>query len=130
MTTSRTPRAWPLRTRITPEAVALFLEIERMSQYARERWESDPIPGRRDECLTKSKHLARLLDLTVEFWGGNNVNDGGDGPCHPPGYVAHADWFKVRRVRERLLAAAAQGKARGEEDRGPGAGEPENEERP
>jgi hypothetical protein len=103
---NRTTLPRPQRTRFTPEAIALFVEIESMSRRDRDHWEDDRRPGRRDEYLSKSKKLAALLGLSMEFWGGNDVNDTAKGPCHPPGYPAHEGWYKVRGVRLALLAAA------------------------
>jgi hypothetical protein len=48
-----------------------------------------------------------MLGLVDSWWLGNSVFDCSNGPCHPPGYVAHSDWFKVRRIREVLLLQAA-----------------------
>jgi hypothetical protein len=93
------------RPQFSAEAIEFFFELEHMSRRDREHWEDDRRAGRRREYLDKSKRLAALLDLSSEFWGGNNVNDTSSGPCHPPGYPAHDDWFKVRRVRLELLAA-------------------------
>jgi hypothetical protein len=73
----------------TPEALALFVELERK----RTRAFSDG-----------SRELARMLGLTSEWWTGNHVNDRSAEPCHPPGYIAHADWFRCRQMRDEILA--------------------------
>ena len=76
----------------TPEALALFVELER-----------NP---RRGRPFTDGSHdLARMLGLVSEFWSGNCVNDRSAAPCHPPEYVAYHDWFRCRQVRNELLAA-------------------------
>jgi hypothetical protein len=73
--------------------------------------ELEAVPARRrkgQEYQEKVHHLARLLNLVDEFWTGNNVSDTSRAPCHPPGYCAYDDWFKVRAVRLALLEAAAK----------------------
>jgi hypothetical protein len=94
MSTNRRTRSWPLKTEITPEALALFLELEGMSD-------------RNPKFKAGSRRLANLLGLNDEWWTCQHVNDASDGPCHPPGCIAHDDWHRVRRVRNALLAAAA-----------------------
>ena len=99
MSTNRRTRSWPLRAEITPEALALFLELERARQNPR----TDP------KLQDKSRQLARMLGLLDEWvCSVCDVHDRSAGPCHPPGYVAHEAWFKVRRVRLALLAAAEE----------------------
>jgi hypothetical protein len=93
MTTNRRTRSWPLRAEITPEVVALFLELDGMSE-------------RNPKFKAGSRRLAHLLGLTDEWWSGQYVNDGTAGPCHPPEYLAHGDWYTCRNVRNALLAAA------------------------
>jgi hypothetical protein len=57
------------------------------------------------EFIAKSKHLARMLGLTAEWWTCNHVNDANRSPCHPPEYVAFADWHRCRAMRLSLLEA-------------------------
>jgi hypothetical protein len=83
-----------LRAQFRREALELFVELEGMRGQHRQ------------EFKDKSKRLARLLGLTREFWGGNSVLDRDRRPCWPPSLVAHHDWYRVREVREQLLAAA------------------------
>jgi hypothetical protein len=80
----------------TPDALALFVELERK----RTRAFSDG-----------SRELARMLGLVSEWWTGNHVNDRSAEPCHPPWCVAYENWFRCRQMREALLAAA-EGSAR------------------
>lgn len=99
MSTNRRTRAWPLKTEITPEALALFLELERRRKNPR----TDP------KFREKSRQLARMVGLLDEWvCSVCDVNDRSAGPCHPPEYVTHAAWFKVRRMRLALLAAAEE----------------------
>jgi hypothetical protein len=81
---------------IAPAALALFDQLEQ-------------VPKRRRSAQAfkdGERELHRLLGLTSEWWTGNSVLDRSNGPCHPPGYIAHSDWFRVRRIREALLQAA------------------------
>ena len=79
-----------------PQALELFLEIE-----------ATPRHQRGPKVYNDKEHqLARLLGLTAEWWGGNSVCDDAGAPPWPPGLAAYQDWFKIRRVREGLLAAA------------------------
>jgi hypothetical protein len=95
--TRRRPLHRPaLGPRFTPDAIALFAELERT-----------PARKRRNDPFKAAEHeLARKLNLVIEFWGGNSVLDASSGPCWPPGYIAHSDWYRVRRVREALLGVA------------------------
>ena len=93
-------RRTPLHRRRLPpvaaDALALFMELE-------------GTPKRRRSAQTfkdGERELHRMLGLTSEWWTGNSVLDRSNGPCHPPGYIAHSDWFRVRRIRETLLQAA------------------------
>jgi hypothetical protein len=97
MSTNRRTRSWPLKAEITPGILTLFVELEGMS-------DRDP------KFKAGSRRLAELLGLTDEWWSGQHVNDASAGPCHPPGYVAHGDWYTCRRVRDALLAAAGSQK--------------------
>jgi hypothetical protein len=54
MTTNRRTRSWPLRAEITPEVVALFLELEGMLE-------------RSPKFKAGSRRLADLLGLTDEW---------------------------------------------------------------
>jgi hypothetical protein len=84
-----------MKARITPEAIALFLEIER-------------IPKQRRAFSDGSRRLARLLGLVPEWWTGNHVNDRSAQPYHRPEYAAYQDWHRCRAVREALLEAAGK----------------------
>jgi hypothetical protein len=96
MPTKREPLHHPARVRITPEVLALFLELENMSQ-------------RSQKFKDGSHQLARMLDLVEEWWTSNHVNDASAEPCHPEGmgYIANVHWRRCRRVRRELLAASA-----------------------
>ena len=96
MSTNRIPRSRARQAQITPEALALFTELERMPRRDRDS----------DEFRAKSKYLAALLGLTSEWWTCNHVHDRSRTPCHPPWCVAHGDWHHCRTVRQMLLAAA------------------------
>jgi len=87
------------RPSFSAEAIELFVALERMPRRDRDG----------DEFRAKSKRLAALLGLTSEWWTCNSVLDRTRAPCHPPGYLAYDDWFRVRAVREELLAAAKRG---------------------
>jgi hypothetical protein len=95
--TKRTPIARPSRhPLITDEALQLFMQIEAM-----------PKRKRGPKVYNDLEHkLAKLLGLLLEWWNGNSVCDDSDAPCWPPGLVAYENWFKVRRVREKLLEMA------------------------
>jgi hypothetical protein len=95
-------RRTPLHRRRVPaiaaDALALFVQLEQ-------------VPKRRRSAQTfkdSERELHRMLGL-VDSWRlcCNSVLDRSNGPCHPAGYVAHDDWFKVRAVRTALLRAAA-----------------------
>jgi hypothetical protein len=77
------------------EALRLFAELER----------DRPHPKVYND---REHELARLLNLVGEWWGGNSVCDNADGPDCPPHLARYQNWFKVRRVREALLEAAAK----------------------
>ena len=83
------------RPSFAPEVVELFLELEHTP------------PRRRDgqEFKDKSKRLSNMLGLNTEWWATCHVNDRSRGPCWPPHVAAHSYWYKVRAVREALLAA-------------------------
>src|SRR5262245_11450793 len=95
MPTNRHAVRHPRRGRLTPEAVALFLEIERT-------------PGGDQPYTDASHRLAELLGLTNEWWVPCHVNNRTSRPCHPPGYVAYDAFWKVLEVRKALLAVCAQ----------------------
>jgi hypothetical protein len=77
---------------IAPDVVALFARLELTPQSKRNRDEEH--------------ELARRLGLTDEWWTMNTVLDRSRRPCHPRGYAAYTNWFRVRRVREALLRMA------------------------
>src|SRR5215831_18209660 len=107
MSTNKFPLRHPRRPRFTDEALKLFATLECVSPHDREHWEDDPRPGRRREYLDGSKKLARLLELTTEFWGGCSVV--APGRFQPaPHYAAHQYWATVMRVRRELLEALAE----------------------
>jgi hypothetical protein len=95
MPTNRTriSRFLPRRQIISEEVVDLFVELEHLNQDS-------------DEFRIGSKKLAAMLDLNEEhFLSGCTVNDKGDEPHHPAGYIAREDWMRCREMRNRLLAA-------------------------
>jgi hypothetical protein len=83
----------------TDEVLSLFRELERVPK--RRRWQP--------KWRTKSKRLAALLGLSIEFWTMNTVNDTG-GPCGPEGGASREAWQACRQMRVRLLAAARLGR--------------------
>jgi hypothetical protein len=87
------------RPQISDEALQLFVELEAAPERRRER----------QDWKDKSKALARMLDLTPEWWMCQHVHDRSRSPCHPPELSAHDAWHKVRAVRQALLAAAKEG---------------------
>jgi non-ribosomal peptide synthetase component F len=97
-------RAWH-QGRISPEAVALFAELE-------------AVPSRRrsaQEFKQRSRELARMLGLEHEwFVACCDVHDTSNEPCWPPDHVAVQAWHRVRAVRRQLLAAVM---VRADEDR-------------
>jgi len=84
------------RPQISDEALELFLELERAPARRRER----------QDWIGKSKALARILDLSVEWWMMQHVNDRSRSSCYPPESGAYAAWHRVREVREQLHEAA------------------------
>jgi hypothetical protein len=82
---------------VAPDALALFAQLEQT-----------PRRQRSDRAFKDGEHeLARRLNLIDEFWRGSSVLDRDSVPCHPAGYLAHRDWYRVRAVRTALLRAAA-----------------------
>src|SRR5262249_52316696 len=78
MPTNRRPLQRLRHPAFPPSVLKLFAELEAMPRR------------RRSEAYTrKSKELARLLDLTAEWWGMNDVNMRATRPSHPPGYASH-----------------------------------------
>ena len=78
-----------------PQALELFIEIE-----------ATPRHKRGPKVYNDMEHqLARLLGLTAEWWNGNSVCDDSDAPPWPDHLAAYKNWFKVRAVRQALLAA-------------------------
>jgi hypothetical protein len=90
--------------RITPEVLALFLELENMSQ-------------RSQKFKDGSHQLARLLGLVDEWWSGCHANNRTREPSHPPEYIAHEYWHRCRAVRAKLLAATGGYRAAGADRR-------------
>jgi hypothetical protein len=84
------------RKQFSAETVGLFRELN--SAPARHR--------HRLEFKAQEKELARMLDLTAEYWTTNSVLDRSREPCWPPGLIARDDWFRCRAVREQLLVAS------------------------
>ena len=75
----------------TPDVLTLFAELERT---------------REGKAFSDgARRLARLLNLTSEFWTGNTPCDRSRSPSHPPHCQAFADWHVCRAVRLELLAA-------------------------
>jgi hypothetical protein len=84
---------------ITDEVLALFAELD-----------SAPAARRRSQefrAKAKEHELARMLDITAEWWTCNSVLNTSVEPCHPRGHVANDDWHRCREVRLALLAALA-----------------------
>jgi hypothetical protein len=74
------------------EVLRLFAELEHSA--------------RRGEGFKKGeRRLMSLLGLDTEWWRGSSVFDRARGPCHPPSCLAHHDFYRVRSVRQQLLAA-------------------------
>jgi hypothetical protein len=95
MTTNRVPISRSRRASITDEALSLFIELEAVPKRQL----------RRPEWRAKSKLLARLLGLSVEFWAGESVNNNNSGPCRSDA-LARETWHRCREMRKQLLAAA------------------------
>ena len=93
MPTNRRPISRPHRPSFSPEALALFAELERVPARARHS----------QDFKDKSHELARRLHLVDEFWGGNDVTDRSTEPCWPPWCVSHGDWHRCRAIRRALL---------------------------
>jgi hypothetical protein len=79
------------------QTLTLFAELERTPRRNRNA----------QVFKDKERELARMLNLVSEWWTGNSVLDDSSAPVHPEGYVARADWHRVRQIREALLAARA-----------------------
>jgi hypothetical protein len=78
----------------TSEAVELFLEIERT-------------PGGYRPHTDDSRRLAGLLGLVPQWLKGAHVNDPSRSSGYPPGHLTDVAFWKVRKVRKALLAAAS-----------------------
>ena len=78
----------------TTEAVALFLEIERT-------------PGGHMPYSEASGRLAEMLGLVNEWCSSCHVNDRSSRSHYPPGHLTDIAFWKVREVRNALLAVAA-----------------------
>jgi hypothetical protein len=99
MPTKKTPRSRPWRSvGFSSEVLRLFRELEAVRPSRRF---NDP----------RTLQLAKLLNLTDEYWTVNYVNDT-DGICHPPGYIANIHWETCRRIREELLEAVKKNPAK------------------
>jgi hypothetical protein len=81
--------------RFSAEAVELFAALEHT-------------PGGNRPYTDDSLRLAGMLGLTNEWLSSCHVNDRSERPCWPPSYVAHDAFWKVREVRQALLAVCAQ----------------------
>lgn len=77
------------------QAVELFAELERT-------------PGGHMPYTDASYRLAEMLGLVNEWWSSCHVNDRSRRPCWSPGHLAYTAFWKVREVREALLAICAQ----------------------
>jgi hypothetical protein len=78
----------------TAEVIALFLEIERT-------------PGGHMPYTRQSRRLAELLHLTTEWCSSCHVNDVSTWSHYPAGHLTDIAFWKVREVRNALLAVAA-----------------------
>jgi hypothetical protein len=86
-----------------PEVIALFRELDATPARARGH----------DDFKVRERELMRALDLADEWrFSMCSVLSRDREPCHPPGNPAAIDWYRVRRVREALLAAVKQGQRR------------------
>jgi hypothetical protein len=98
MPSNRKPIERPQRARISAEVLEFFLELERMPRRQRD-----------SQVFKDGEHeLARRLNLVSEFWSGNSVLDRDQGPCWLPSLIAHHDWYRLREIREQLLAATGR----------------------
>jgi hypothetical protein len=96
--TKRHPIQRARQPSFTVEALRLFAELE-----------ATPQRQRGSKAFKDREHqLMRLLDLIPEFWTMCSVLDRSEGPCHPPDYVRNEHWYKVRAIREQLLAAVSE----------------------
>jgi hypothetical protein len=81
---------------IPAEAVELFVKLERG-------------PAKEREAFSDGSHeLARMLDLTIEWWTGNTPCDRSPRPHMSEAYASHWDWHECRRVREELMREAVR----------------------
>jgi hypothetical protein len=81
-----------------PQALELFIELEAAPQRERD-----------SKAFKDAEHqLANLLGLTAEWWATCSVLDRSERPPWPSHLVAHGYWYKVRAIREALLAAVAR----------------------
>lgn len=97
MPSNRTPIGRSRHPSFTPEALALFTELEAVPLHHRNT------QGFKDGV----RQLMRRLHMTDEFWTMNSPLDR-EGPCHPPDYIANVHWRRCREVREALLATVAE----------------------
>jgi hypothetical protein len=98
MATNRTPIERARRPSFDAATLALFAKLE----HTRERNSRAFKAAERD--------LAERLGLIDEWWTVNSVLNRSSGPCHPPGYIAHRDFFTCRRMRQALLDAVRERK--------------------
>jgi hypothetical protein len=96
MVTNRRPLSRRRNPAIDERVLALFVELEKG-------------PARERKSFSDGTHrLARLLDLTAEWWMGCTPCDDSRAPSHPPWCAAHAGWHRCREIRETLLEAAVE----------------------
>ena len=105
MPTKRTPLNRERKALIDPETVRLFVELENM-----------PTRSRRSERFEKGEaELHRRLglygDLFLSGRGASVLSRAKENPWRPP-YAHRETWFRLRAVREQLLAAAGLGDQR------------------
>jgi hypothetical protein len=91
--TNRTPIDRTHRPALIPQAILLFVELERT-----------PVRQRGEAFREREHELARMLGLVAEYWSMNSVLDRSRRPCWPEGYAARDHWKRCRRVRQPLLA--------------------------
>src|SRR5215469_3706174 len=102
MPTKRTILNRPRRVAFDNEILDLFQELERAPHDRYGDFKRSP---RNEEVDRKSRRLAKLLDLTDEWWQMQHVSDWSREPCHPEHCCAFHSWHKCREVRLRLLEA-------------------------
>jgi hypothetical protein len=83
------------------EAVRLFAELERT-------------PGGHMPYTEGSRRLAEMLGLTNEWCSSCHVNDRSSRSHYPAGHLTDVAFWKVREVRNALLAVCAAGEPQAE----------------